>query len=179
MTAPLSNARQLVWVSRVLGDDHYKRIPRVTVGVARLRTLTGQRRWMPNIGQNLQPLPAVVTSPYEWKILEWDDKPETNRNKQTNKQTSTIIIQCIRYRTKIKSWFRCFNLELWSNKWLLKFNSSKRKVVFFSKKEVSVMPKLFFNGERLEFAPVHCHLCIFFQKALVELISLICCKQCF
>ena len=34
-TAPLPNARQLVWVSRVLGDDHYKRMPRVTVGVAR------------------------------------------------------------------------------------------------------------------------------------------------
>ena len=31
-------ARQQVWVSRVLGDDNYKRIPRVTVGVARWRT---------------------------------------------------------------------------------------------------------------------------------------------
>ena len=25
----------------------------------------------------------MVTSPYEWKILEWDDKPDIN--KQTNK----------------------------------------------------------------------------------------------
>ena len=28
------------------------------------------------------PSPLMVTSPYEWKILEWDDKP-----KQTHKQT--------------------------------------------------------------------------------------------
>ena len=35
VTAPLLNARQQVWVSRVLGDGHYKRIPRVTEGVAR------------------------------------------------------------------------------------------------------------------------------------------------
>ena len=35
VTAALPNARQQVWVSRVLGDDHYKRMPRVIVGVAR------------------------------------------------------------------------------------------------------------------------------------------------
>ena len=29
---PLSNALQLVRVSRVLGDDHYKRMPRVKIG---------------------------------------------------------------------------------------------------------------------------------------------------
>ena len=29
----------------------------------------------------------MVTSPYEWKTLEWDDKPKQT-NKQTNKQTS-------------------------------------------------------------------------------------------
>ena len=34
-TAPLPNARQQMRVSRVLADDHYKRMPRVTVGVAR------------------------------------------------------------------------------------------------------------------------------------------------
>ena len=34
-TAALRKARQEVYVSRVLGDDHYKRMPRVTVGVAR------------------------------------------------------------------------------------------------------------------------------------------------
>ena len=34
-TAPLPNARQQVLVSRVLEDDHYKGLDRVTVGVAR------------------------------------------------------------------------------------------------------------------------------------------------
>ena len=33
--APQPNARQQEWVLRVLRDDHYKRMPRVTVGVAR------------------------------------------------------------------------------------------------------------------------------------------------
>ena len=34
--------------------------------------------------------PVMATSPYEWEILEWDDK-QTNKltNKQTNKQTTT------------------------------------------------------------------------------------------
>ena len=31
VTGPLPNARQHVWVSRVFGDDHYKRMSRVTV----------------------------------------------------------------------------------------------------------------------------------------------------
>ena len=35
LTAPLLNAPQLVWLSRFLGDDHYKRMSRVTVGVGR------------------------------------------------------------------------------------------------------------------------------------------------
>ena len=33
VTDPLPNARQSVRVSRVLGDDHYKRMPHVTVEV--------------------------------------------------------------------------------------------------------------------------------------------------
>ena len=40
VNAPLPNARQQV--SRVFGDNHYKRMPCVTVGVARSRTLTAQ-----------------------------------------------------------------------------------------------------------------------------------------
>ena len=36
----------------------------------------------PSIGQNLQPFPVMVTSPNEWKILEWD---ENTPIKQTNK----------------------------------------------------------------------------------------------
>ena len=87
--------------------------------------------------------------------------------KQTNKQTNKLqqssynvldIEQKLNHDLDV--------LELWSNKWLLLFNSSKRNVVFFSKKEVSVMPKLFFNGERLEFVPVHHHLCLFFSESL-------------
>ena len=35
VSAPTYNARQQEGLSRVLGDDHYKRMPRVTVGVAR------------------------------------------------------------------------------------------------------------------------------------------------
>ena len=38
------------------------------------------------------------------------------------------------------------------------FNSSKTKIVFFSKKQIQIMPKLFLNGDRLEFVPVHRHL---------------------
>ena len=44
-------------------------------------------RIVPSIGQNLQPF---MTSPYEWKILEWDENPQ---KKQTNKLTFQIIIQ--------------------------------------------------------------------------------------
>ena len=51
MTAPLPKARQQVWVSRVLGDYHYKRRSCVTV---RYKTLTAQRPCAPSIGQNLQ-----------------------------------------------------------------------------------------------------------------------------
>ena len=55
MTAPMLNAQLLVRVSRVLEDDHYKRMPSVTVGVAHKRTLTAQWPRVPNIGQNLPP----------------------------------------------------------------------------------------------------------------------------
>ena len=50
-------------------------------------------------------------------------------------------------------------LEFWSNKWLLKFNPSKTKVLYFSKKDNPVLPKLFFQGDRLECVPFHrlCH----------------------
>ena len=42
-------------VPRVLGNDHYKLMPHVTVGVARERTLTAQWPRVPSIGQHLQP----------------------------------------------------------------------------------------------------------------------------
>ena len=49
--------QQQVGVSRVLGDDHYKQMPRtrLTVGVTLLRTLTAQWPWVPSTGQNLKP----------------------------------------------------------------------------------------------------------------------------
>ena len=55
MTAPLPNVTQYVRVSRVLGDDHYKRMPRDIVGVSRSRTLTAQWPKVPSIGYHLQP----------------------------------------------------------------------------------------------------------------------------
>ena len=50
-------------MSRVLGDEHYKRMPLVTVGPARQRTLTAQWSWVPSIGQDLQPFTG--NGPYE------------------------------------------------------------------------------------------------------------------
>ena len=49
-------------------------------------------------------------------------------------------------------------LESWSSKWLLKFNPSKTKVIYFSKKVNPMLPKLFFQGDRLEGVPFHRHL---------------------
>ena len=50
-------------------------------------------------------------------------------------------------------------LETWSNMWLLKFNPSKTKVVYFSRNaNAIIVPKLFFQGDRLECVPVHRHL---------------------
>ena len=31
--------------------------------------------------QNVQPFTDMVTFPYEWKILEWDEKSQTNKQK--------------------------------------------------------------------------------------------------
>ena len=44
----------------VLGDDHYKRLPRVTVVVARYRTLTTQLPREPSVGHYLQPFTGNV-----------------------------------------------------------------------------------------------------------------------
>ena len=89
LTAPLFKARQQVWVSRVLGDDHYKWMSRVTVGVTRWRIINAQWPSVPGIPyvKIWNPSPVMVTTLYEWKILEWDLKPQTNKtNKQTNKR---------------------------------------------------------------------------------------------
>ena len=58
----------------VLEDDHYKRMPRVTVGVE--PSLLN----VPSKGQNLQPFMAIVTFQYERKILELDEKPQTKNS---------------------------------------------------------------------------------------------------
>ena len=36
----------------------------------------------PSIGQNLHPFTQMETSPYDWKILEWDDKSQTNKHRK-------------------------------------------------------------------------------------------------
>ena len=106
-------------MSRVLGDDHSKRMPRVTVGVARWKALTTQWPWVLSIGQHL--LPIIVTSPYEWTILEWDDKPQANiyvirdlRDKIRKSLTSDIskttnILRSIIFQKvfRIKFWTIC------------------------------------------------------------------------
>ena len=81
VTAPLTNARGQVWVSLVLRDDHYKGLALFTVGMARWWTPTAQWLWVVSIGQILKqgPSSVMVISPNEWKILEWDEKPQTNK----------------------------------------------------------------------------------------------------
>ena len=49
-------------------------------------------------------------------------------------------------------------LESRSIMWLLKFNSSKTKVVYFLRNANAIVPKLFFQGDRLECVLVHRHL---------------------
>ena len=49
-------------------------------------------------------------------------------------------------------------LEEWSNMWLLKFNPSKTKVVYFSRNANAILLKFFFQGDRLECVQVHRHL---------------------
>ena len=57
----------------------YKRMSRITVGVAREGKLGVQcprvRAWV----KICRPSSEMVTSRYEWKILEWDGKPQTNK----------------------------------------------------------------------------------------------------
>lgn len=55
VTAPMLNARQQVWLSRVLGGDLYKRMSRVTVGLTK-KNLTAHWSWEPGIVQTLHPV---------------------------------------------------------------------------------------------------------------------------
>ena len=48
---------------------------------------------------------VMVTSPYEWKILEWDEKPQTNRKKYTIsnlKQNNALTDQFILRRKNLQ-----------------------------------------------------------------------------
>ena len=65
MTARLPNARQQVWVSRVLRDDHYKPISRDTVGLAKNPSWPHKiNDRVSSIGQNLQPFTGGYVSIY-------------------------------------------------------------------------------------------------------------------
>ena len=57
----------------------------------------------------------MVTSSYEWKILEWDEKPQTNKptNKQTYKQlnkSNNTLEQFLNFLTN-KIWGKKVNLN--------------------------------------------------------------------
>ena len=70
VNALLRNARQQVWVSSEMTC--------VTVGLACQRTITAQWPKVSIIRQNWSPSSVMVTSPYEWKILEWNVNLQTN-----------------------------------------------------------------------------------------------------
>ena len=57
-------------------------------------------------------------------------------------------------------------LDEWSKKWLLKFNPSKTKAVFFSLNKNIGLPKLFFQNCQLEYVSVHKHLGLFVSHDL-------------
>ena len=82
VTAPLLNARQQVWVSRFLGDDHNIQASRFKVGVARLRSVTAQWPCVPSIGQHLQPFTGNGDVSIWVKNARWDKKnPHNQKNK--------------------------------------------------------------------------------------------------
>ena len=69
----------------MVGRDHYKQTPHVTVGVARLRTLTAQWPWVS--GQNLKPFPC------NGDVSIWVKNSQVGRktpNKQTKKQKQLL-----------------------------------------------------------------------------------------
>ena len=62
VTAPLLNVRQL-WVSLVLGDDHYEKIWH-----AKEPSLLTGNEWRATV-KICSLSPAMATSPYEWKLF--------------------------------------------------------------------------------------------------------------
>ena len=58
--------------------------------------------------KNCSPSPAMVMSPYEWDILEWDEKPKTNEQNQLNKleypsHTDALCLAWLLEKKTIKS----------------------------------------------------------------------------
>ena len=67
-------------VSRVLGEYHYKKMTRVTVGVAGWRRFHAHWPLVPSIGQNLKPFTGYGdVSKWVKNILQWDVKQQTNK----------------------------------------------------------------------------------------------------
>ena len=86
-------------VSQVLGFDHYKRMSRFTEVVAAnepsLLNGLDRRIYVKICGLSS----LMVTSPYQWKILDWDKKPKknpTHQNKQSLIQSSCTNLLLIR-----------------------------------------------------------------------------------
>ena len=99
VTAQPLNARQQVWVPRVLEDDHKKRMTRLLVSVERVKPLTAQWPGVLSIGQNLQSF-AGNDDVFIWvKILKWDAKPPTNK-----KIWLVIALSLILSKTNYSNW---------------------------------------------------------------------------
>ena len=106
-------------VSRVLGNDHYKRITRVTVGVAvkEASLLNGHDRraqvkiWSPS--------PAMLMSPYEWKIFRWDENPQTNKQKLSNERVQGPLLFLL--SSDNKSLFTLKILIIFKRIWICNF----------------------------------------------------------
>ena len=77
-----------------LGDDHYKRMSRDTVGVAHQRTLTAKWPWVPSIGQNLQPFTGNGDVSLYIYSEKFSSGTINSKNKQTNKHKQLIICHC-------------------------------------------------------------------------------------
>ena len=92
MTARLLNARQQVSV-RILEDDNYTRMSDVTIGVARLRTPIAQSIQVRSICQNMQSFTCNGDVCIYVKILERDEKPQTNKQIKNNLQKYLHLIK--------------------------------------------------------------------------------------
>ena len=120
-----------MWVSRILEDDHYTQIHRVTVGVARLRTLTAQWPGVPSIGQNLQPFTGYSEILYEWQIIKWDEKHQTNTSISSNSKTSTTTKLAFKIRRQRYHYFSTVYVEnLVNYQQIVRPNNISNNIVF-------------------------------------------------